>query len=402
MTLDAAMLKRYTASLRILYVEDDQKLCDETAALLRLLFKEVKTAADGEAGLELFRFDGPFDLVLTDIYMPKMDGIELTRKIREIDEEQPIVVISAHEESHYLISLINLGVDHFVLKPVEISRMMEVLYKVSRRINDERELKGFHEYLKQRVEEEFSKRRESEALLIQQSKMAVLGEMIGAIAHQWRQPLTALSILLQDMHECAEHGGIQKEQLLSDTTEGLRQVAFMNQTVEDFRSFLKPSKNREPFDVKESLQSVLGLISKLLAGQEIGVEITGGETPAVVTGYPNEFKQALLNLFANATDAINARRAAQRGTGAGLIRIELTRSAGGELSVSFEDNGGGIDAAILGRIFEPYFSTKGESGTGIGLYIAKTIIESGMGGTLTALNTQGGARFEIRLPAMKN
>lgn len=397
MTLDAAMLKRYTAPLRILYVEDDEKLCEETAALLKLLFKEVRTAHDGEAGLELFRFEGPFDLVLTDIYMPKMDGIELTRRIKDLQEDQPVVVISAHEESHYLINLINLGVDHFILKPVEISRMMEVLYKVAHRISDERELKIFHEYLKQRVEEEFSKRRESEALLIQQSKMAVLGEMIGAIAHQWRQPLTALSILLQDMKESAEHGSLQTAQLLSDTAEGLKQVAFMNQTVEDFRTFLKPSKTRERFDAKESVLSVEALLSKVLCSDNVTLELVTDAPQTTVMGYPNEFRQALLNLFANARDAIAARRKKQ-GSLAGAIRVGFSREKAGELLITFEDNGGGIDATILPRIFEPYFSTKGDGGTGIGLYITKTIIEGGMGGRLAALSGPEGARFEIRLP----
>ena len=395
MILDAAILKRYTANLRILYVEDDEKLCDETTALLKLLFKEVATAKDGVEGFDRFRFDGPFDLVLTDIYMPKMDGIELAKKIRELEEDQPIVVISAHEESHYLIELINLGVDYFILKPVEIGRMMEVLYKVSKHINDERELKSFHEYLKQRVEEEFSKRRESEALLIQQSKMAVLGEMIGAIAHQWRQPLTALSILLQDIRDEAEHGRIDQARLIEDTTEGARQIAFMDQTIDDFRTFLKPSKSREPFDAQESVRSVESLLSKLLLNDSIDVTLQVNTPQTTALGYPNEFKQALLNLFANARDAILTQKAKSRGNG--VIRVAFFNE-GDKLLITLEDNGGGIDATILPRIFDPYFSTKGEGGTGIGLYIAKTIIESGMGGTLTALNCEGGARFEIRLP----
>jgi signal transduction histidine kinase len=396
--VDATDLKKYTADLRVLIVEDDRALLEESAALLRLLCHTVVTAENGQEGLERFQEAGPFDVILTDIYMPRMDGIEMVKAVRAINPEQKIVVISAHEDSAYLIELINLGIDFFVLKPVEVNRLMAVLYKLAKALHNEREVARFHETLKQRVEEEFTRRRESESLLIQQSKMAAIGEMIGAITHQWRQPLTALSVILQEIEEEAGAEDGDRDLMAEDSRSGLKQIDFMNQTIEDFKNLLKPDRHRCEFDAKEAIEAVLRLLGKLLKSHNIRVDLDRTTQLPPLTGHPSAFRQAILNLISNARDAIIARRQERGEPKEGVIAIGFERE-GEQLRVIIEDNGGGIPAEVMERIFEPYFSTKGNEGTGIGLYIVRTIIVNTLKGSITAQNSQSGARFVMALPA---
>ncbi len=393
---DAATLKTYTADLRVLIVEDDRALLEESAALFRLLCKEVLTAENGQEGLARFEQEGPFDIVITDIYMPRMDGIELTRALRAQNPEQKIVVVSAHEESAYLIELINLGADAFVLKPVEIERLMDGVHKIARALHNERAVAEFNATLQQRVEEEFTKRRESESLLIQQSKMAAIGEMLGAITHQWRQPLTALSVILQEIEEESQNPELSRDQIREDSQAGLEQIAFMNQTVEDFKQLLKPDRQRQLFDVREATWAVVRLLSKLLASHNIHVDLDESTPIEPVRGHPSAFRQAILNLLSNAKDAIIARRQKEGTPQEGQIAIRFAQS-GDRLTLSIEDNGGGIAADTVPQIFEPYFSTKGAEGTGIGLFIVKTIIVNTLQGSIEVQNAPKGARFVITL-----
>lgn len=389
-------LKKYSSNLRVLYVEDDESLRAESTALFELLFDETKVAVDGEDGLNHYRFDGKFDLVITDIYMPKLNGVELVREIRKIDPNQRVIVISAHDDSKYLLELINLGINHFILKPVEASKIMEVLLKVTREIHNEKELASFHEYLKERVDEEFNRRRESETLLIQQAKMAALGEMLGAIAHQWSQPLTVVSMLLHEASVLAKAGNIDHGEVTNCSNGIMKQIDFMRQTVEDFKAFLKPSRHKEHFKVKETTKSVHQIMEKLLKSENIKIEIKGA-TDAEAYGFANEFKQVILNILSNMKDAIVEHRKSVGDDYAGKITIEFVESAE-SLLIRLKDNGYGLDNSVVERVFEPYFTTKGIKGTGIGLHIAKTVIERSMNGKISAIASDDGAIFEIVLP----
>jgi len=309
-------------------------------------------------------------------------------------------------DSEYGDVVLSIGVDM-----TERKRMEEEIVRMNRN-------------LLHRVDEEVEKQMEQRRMLVRQSKMAAMGEMIGAIAHQWRQPLNTLGLIIQDLPEAHRFGELDDEYLNQTVKKVMRQVNFMAQTISDFRDFFRPEKEPVPFDPLRGTLDVLELLGSQLKSQGIAVFIRcregekllleqevklgsgerGGEDtsplPAIV-GYPNEFKQVILNIVNNAKDAILARNG-EWGQG----RVELRFLWEGEiLSLEIEDNGGGIPPSVLEKIFDPYFTTKnsdtGEEGTGIGLYMAKTIIEENMKGTLRVENSAAsdpGACFTLLLP----
>jgi PAS domain S-box-containing protein len=237
-----------------------------------------------------------------------------------------------------------------------------------------------------------SERESQQAVLIQQSKLAELGSMIGAIAHQWKQPLNAVSLIAQGLVDTYDYGELDRDELVKESGKILKQVHFMAQTVDDFRNFYKPDRQSERFNPKAACEQVIDLLSAQLQKHQITITL-GGEDRLSVTGYPSEFKQVILNLINNAKDALIEN---QTPDPAITVTVE---SRSDRAVVGIEDNGGGIPEALLpDRLFEAMVSTKGAAGTGIGLSLAKTIIEEKMRGQLSATNTARGACFEICLP----
>lgn len=256
----------------------------------------------------------------------------------------------------------------------------------------ESELNALNKDLQQKVDEETAKRLRHEHLLVQQSKMAAMGEMIGAIAHQWRQPLNNVSLQAQEIEDILEYEGGDPKQLLNVKETLIKSVKFMSQTIEDFRNFFKPSREKELFMACESAEEVFRLIAAQAKSHGITLYV-GDHEHFHVLGYRNEFNQVLLNLFNNARDAIIDNKIKH-----GLISVAIEND-GKTGTIRIRDNGGGIPETLLPKkLFEPYETTKGEQGTGIGLYISKTIVESHMGGAISVQNIEDGAEFKIVLP----
>lgn len=230
-----------------------------------------------------------------------------------------------------------------------------------------------------------------EQLLIQQSKLAAMGEMIGMIAHQWRQPLNALGLQIQDIQEAWQYGELDEAYLDQAVAKAMQQINFMSKTIDDFRNFFQSSTTKERFNLKKAIEETLSLIGAQLNHHSIHVTIEGDDD-LFVEGYLNEFKQALLNLITNAKDAIVDHHTT------GSITLRITHDDRGNAILSVCDNGGGIPEAIMDRIFEPYFTTKEQGkGTGIGLYMTNIIVEKHKG-TISVANSDQGACFTVTLP----
>lgn len=255
-----------------------------------------------------------------------------------------------------------------------------------------RELDELNQTLDQRVRLEIAKRKEQEQLLIHQSRLAAMGEMIGAIAHQWRQPLNALSLVLQNIALQYQMGRLNQESMDRLREKGEAMVMKMSTTIDDFRNFFKPNKHADFFDLEAALRGASDILEGVLRNHNIRLEMDC-DPDIRVHGYGGEFSQVALNILSNAKDALIATRQPDP-----WIRVVAERDVG-RLRVRIEDNGGGMDDSTLHKLFEPYFTTKEEGkGMGIGLYMSKTIIENSMNGTLVAENIPGGARFTITLP----
>lgn len=254
------------------------------------------------------------------------------------------------------------------------------------------------EYLKYEIEKQTQINLNQQQVMFNQAKMAAMGEMIGNIAHQWRQPLTVLSLLVQDTEEAFEYGDMSAEYVKNMTAEAMRQIDFMSTTIDDFRNFFRPDKAKTVFNVSDSLQKAVEIIKSAFQNSRIQITYENIDREVVVNGYQNEFQQVIINLCNNARDAILERRLKSEQDSKGEIRLKVMRIEG-EAHLSIADNGGGIPEEILGRIFEPYYTTKEESkGTGVGLYMSKIMIEENMGGQLSASNDEQGALFTIILP----
>ena len=255
-----------------------------------------------------------------------------------------------------------------------------------------RELQALNKDLESRVRRAVGEVRDRDRLLLVQSRQAAMGEMIGNIAHQWRQPLNALGLVLAnlaDAHELGELDNRTMERLLAD---GRRLIQKMSTTIDDFRGFFRPDKDQRAFSAREQVEAAIGLVRPAFDTRRVRFHLHGGD--ATLWGIPNELSQVLLNVLANAKDAIVASGAPE-----GTIDIEIQESDG-QATIRVRDTGGGIAEDAMDRLFEPYFSTK-PGGTGIGLYMSKAIIEKNMGGKIEAKNAGSGAEIAITLPVRR-
>ena len=255
----------------------------------------------------------------------------------------------------------------------------------------EEAMQQLNETLEQRVIEEAEKNRQKDHLLIRQSRSAAMGEMIGNIAHQWRQPLNALGLILANIKDAADYKELTPEYLESLVRDGERLIQKMSSTIDDFRHFFRPQKQPELFSVTTAIEEALSLVSSSFAHNNIKL-CRDMDDDVQIFGFANEFSQVLLNLLSNAKDAILLSGLPHDG----LLTIRL-RSDGSNAIVIVTDNGGGIPSPVIEKIFDPYFSTR-EMGTGIGLYMSKMIVENSMHGTISVRNIDHGAEFTLLCP----
>jgi PAS domain S-box-containing protein len=261
--------------------------------------------------------------------------------------------------------------------------------------------------LEHKVAEEVKKNIEKDSIMMHQSRLAAMGAMISAIAHQWRQPLNALGLIIQDIKDADEYGELTKDYIDRSVKKSMNQIKFMSKTIDDFRNFFRPDKERQAFDIKLAAGDILSMLSAQLKSNNISYRLTCHEHNKTVedfreiipcdafniAGYPNEMKQVFMNIVNNAKDAILQRReeGLMPAGKKGLILFDFEKE-GDKKVIRITDNGGGIPQDIIDRIFDPYFTTKEQGrGTGIGLYMSKVIVESNMGGRLSVRNFDGGA-----------
>ncbi|MEI6306108.1 MAG: GAF domain-containing protein [Deltaproteobacteria bacterium] len=255
----------------------------------------------------------------------------------------------------------------------------------------EEALVRLNENLEARVAEEVQKNREKDKIMIHQGRMAEMGEMISNIAHQWRQPLNNLALMLQDLDSLNSHGELTPEALHQEVEKAVGVIIYLSHTIDDFRFFFLKDREKSRFSINLAIDKAVNLLTPGLNSHNINISVEASEVIEVV-GYANEYSQAVLNIINNARDVLIERKVERP-----EIAIRILKEDG-RSAVTVSDNAGGIDPDIIFRIFEPYFSTKFHAqGTGIGLYMSKTIIEKNMGGEISVSNVKNGAEFKIVL-----
>ena len=256
-----------------------------------------------------------------------------------------------------------------------------------------KELVELNRNLEKRIQKEVEKSSKRERIMHSQARLASMGEMIGNIAHQWRQPLNNLNIVLYKMKK---EFNKNKDEFEKNYKDAKYLTKDMSNTIDDFRNFFQPDKKVEIFYINEAIKQTYLLLEKTLENEKIKM-LFDMPQEYKIEGYPNEFSHVLLNIINNARDVLKNKD----GEKSILVKTQYVKKKGLKefIMISIEDNGGGIDEENMDKIFEPYFTTKHKSsGTGIGLYMCKQIIESSMQGKIDVKNKKEGACFVIEIP----
>ena len=253
----------------------------------------------------------------------------------------------------------------------------------------ELELQDINKNLEKRVTTAINEAKKKDRAMLHQSRLARMGTMLSMIAHQWRQPLSEISGIFMELETANKFKKLDDQLLNESIQESNKIIQYMSHTIDDFRNFFKPDKEKVRFYVDDACNEAISLAGASIKSYQIDL-YKKVKCNAIINGYEREFAQVMLNLLSNAKDVLNQRKIQNP-------RIDVVIDVKDKnVIVTVQDNAGGVDNKHLDLIFEPYFTTKESSkGTGLGLYMSKMIIEKNMNGELTVENTTIGALFTL-------
>ena len=353
--------KEKMIGLSVLIVEDDSNVSDMMKHYLERVTDKVFIASNGKEGYELFLKQKP-EIVISDIIMPIMNGLEMCAKIRKESNTTQLIIFTGFTDKEKMINAIDAGVNHFLFKPFELKIFVATLEQSATTLLQIKEL----QHAKQ----------ESEQLMLAQSRQAAMGEMIVMIAHQWRQPLATVSMYVNNMLLSIELDEIDKDEFNILLHKISKSLLHLSETIDDFKDYFQPKKEKERANISQTIDKTLDIVAKSLENNNI--EVRKSYTKDVELNiYHREFLQVLINIINNAKESI-----VESSKEHGLIEIEIKDSEN-YVTIMICDNGKGIEKADEPHVFEPYFSTKGKNGTGLGLYMCKTIIEKHLNGKIS-------------------
>jgi len=365
-------------NISLLYVEDDEDIRNVFGRYLKRKIKNVLMAVNGQEGYEMYLEHKP-DIVVTDINMPIMGGLEMCSIIRDENRDIPIIITSAHSDTHFFQEAINIGVNMFLLKPVDMTQLYNTIKITSEDI-----------FLKIQTQKE-------EKIDNDQSKMIAVTELLENIAHQWRQPLAAISAATINMHLDIGTGEYNKS-IFGDKIDNIDNcVQYLSSTIDSFKHFVTNDKKISNFDVSKNIQKCINIESEIILSKNITLETDFDENLSA-NGFEEEFVQAMINIVNNSIDAVE--NSTEK-----IISISA-KKVEDKIVINVKDSGLGIENKIINNLFEPYTTTKHKSlGTGLGLYLTYRIIKGSMNGKMFATNceftyknkTYAGANIQIEL-----
>ena len=395
-------------NVNILIVDDKQSNLDTLEFLIDDIdFKpeinvHVIKADNGNDALTL-AMKHKIALIILDIQMPQMDGFEVASYLQKATKtkDMPIMFLTAAFKSEDMRERgLHIGAVDYLLKPIDplilVPKILHYIdfYVITNKLID------INKDLELKIKEEVNKNQEKDRLLFQQSKMASMGEMIGNIAHQWRQPISIISMWANNIIMDIDMEEVENESLRKYAININQQTKHLSQTIDDFRNFFSPNKNNEKFGLKDSIEKTMNLLSASMKTHEI--EVIKNIDDIEIVSLENELMQAILNIIKNAKDILVTLTKESKK----LIFITIYKKSDSVI-IEIKDNAGGVPEDIIEKVFEPYFTTKHKSqGTGIGLYMTESIITKHLKGELSVKNTEyeyegntyKGAAFMIKLP----
>lgn len=374
----------------LLYVEDEKELRDLISITLNKLFNQVYTAENGKTGLDLYKNNiENIDLIITDINMPVMSGMEMAQEIRALSPEIPIIITTAHNDNDFLHEAINLGITSYLLKPVNLKKLFDTVSKVL-------EAKVLQNKL------EVQKKENLDRLLLS-AKFSVIGQLAAGLTHEINTPLTyikgALEMLeldIQKLPDSTEKSNMEEHQ--HNIASGINRIVNIVTSMKE-----STSSNTEEKKYENIYETIIVAVTMtynkakyisdiLINGESFVMNMDKNKESYRAKIQKQRVEQAWIIIINNALDELI------KLTNYDERKIEINIKEEKEtLSVKFIDNAGGIKDEIIEDIFEPFKSTKESSGIGIGLSIAKKVIED-QNGTIKAYNENNGAVFEVTLP----
>lgn len=278
-------------------------------------------------------------------------------------------------------------------------------------LTDISEIKEAQYQLERKIAAEIEKHRQQELMMMSQSRLASMGEMLGAIAHQWRQPLNTIGLYVQDLEDAFEHDEADADYVRETVQNTMLQISMLSKTIDNFTSFYKPTDSSTVFCAATAVNDSVRMVSGRLMSEHVKITVTAGEDKNqavsgmgaeddgkfLVEGFLSDFKQVMLTVLKNSMDAIDEKHETLSEF-EGRIDIEIGKTET-DIIITVTDNGAGISQEHAGRAFDPYFTTKEQGkGTGLGLYMSKTIIEKNMKGRIEIRSTETGAAVTVTLP----
>ncbi len=395
---------------KILLIDDNPKNLQIAMNILSSEGYKLIYAKDSEKGLYLAQNDD-FDLILLDVLMPGIDGYTICTKLKNNPKTQdiPIIFLTVKDEEQDIIKGFECGGVDYVTKPFQVAVLLKRVETHLTLAQQTKKLKQLNQDLNRQVHDQVEKIRLKDQILFQQSKMVSMGEMIANIAHQWRQPLTAISaalvgiktkVHLKKFDLKTEKGSKAFEDYLTKKFDDIQEyIDTLSTTVDDFRYFFRPKKDKEHFELQHIVDKSIKLLEEGIDMSSI--KIIKEIEPITMIGLKNELSQVLINLLKNAYDAFENKS----NQNAKEIKIKAA-NIDKTIHIYIQDNAGGIDTEVLPKIFEPYFTTKHQSnGTGLGLYMVSEIIQKHMKGHIYVENisytidnlTYKGVQFHIEI-----
>lgn len=359
-------LKQYTKELKLLCIDDSMTARTFFQKVLGPFFKETDIAEDGDKGL-LFFNKKRHDIIITDINMPGLNGIEVARFVKKISPETPVIVTTSFSEEKYLIDSIRIRIDGYIKKSANTEELLEAVYRSAYQLFQSIKI------------------REQEKILLQQGKLSSMGELMTNIAHQWRQPINFMALSIQEIRSAFAEGELNQEYLDEVTASTMKYVQSMSQTIDQFSSYFAPETDKEDFSVRNAYEDAVGMLG--MGQDQNGIKLRHNiPEDLMLSTYKKSFIQTLMNIIKNAKEAVEYTQPELKVI---FIKAETVESGLGQRGVMVQicDTGGGISEEIKDKIFDPYFTTYFESqGKGLGLYITKTIVEEHLMGKLTFHN----------------
>jgi PAS domain S-box-containing protein len=264
-------------------------------------------------------------------------------------------------------------------------------------IDKKNALENLNQSLEDRIAKEVEKNRRMDQIMALQARQAAIGEMIANIAHQWRQPLNVLSLAVFDIADAFDYGELDKKYIENTVEEMNRVIQDMSKTIDDFRNYFKPDKEKVHFKISNIINNAISFLSPYFDAENI---IIKKDTPSDITlfGYASQIEQVVINLLKNSLDSLSSYSDGER-----EILIKAQKTSNNNCIISVYNSGWNIPEKNFVRLFDPYFTTKPEGkGLGLGLYVAKIIIEKNMGGNIYFKNVENGVVFEVHLPFEQN